>query len=162
MKAGWDSLIRGLPGVHILQTREWSELKSGFGWEPHFASWQDGEAAAAAAMMLLRRIPMRGFSDRLAVAYVPKGPLLDWGRAELRARLPSHGQGLGPRKGRGELVRLLDAGRERDLVATLLERYYDPLYRHSEGDRAYAVTIDSSDPARAAAEVAAWVEGART
>ena len=40
----------------------------------------------------------------------------------------------------------------------LLERYYDPLYRHSEQGRSVAVTVDATDPRAAAGEVAAWVE----
>jgi len=55
-------------------------------------------------------------------------------------------------------VQILDAGNDRELVATLLEKYYDPLYTHSESRRDYAVTIDSTDPAAAAAEVARWIE----
>lgn len=61
-------------------------------------------------------------------------------------------------QGRFALVELLDAGRDRELVAILLEHYYDPLYRHSEGDRSHALTLEVSDPLQAAAEVAAWVD----
>jgi tRNA 2-selenouridine synthase len=73
---------------------------------------------------------------------------------ELRAQLPFIEERLGPVKWKGVLVGLLDAGRMEELVEQLLEYYYDPLYRHSEREYAYAATIDSSDPARAAAEVA--------
>lgn len=56
------------------------------------------------------------------------------------------------------LVELLDAGRDRELVAILLEHYYDPLYRHSEGDRSHALTLEADDPIRAATRVAAWID----
>ncbi|MEW6073427.1 MAG: tRNA 2-selenouridine(34) synthase MnmH [Planctomycetota bacterium] len=79
-------------------------------------------------------------------------------RAELAARLPFLEERLGRRKWAGVLGGLLAAGRERELVALLLEHYYDPLYRHSEGVRAYATTIDATDPAAAAARVVAWVD----
>ena len=36
----------------------------------------------------------------------------------------------------------------------LLEKYYDPLYTHSEKGREYAATIDATDPASAAREIA--------
>lgn len=49
------------------------------------------------------------------------------------------------------LVELLRQGRERELVARLLEHYYDPLYRHSEQGRALKLRVDATDP-RAAAE----------
>jgi tRNA 2-selenouridine synthase len=76
-------------------------------------------------------------------------------RAELRQKLPFIEQRLGPARYGGELVALLDAGRERELVLLLLERYYDPLYRHSEHGRPYAATFDASDPEDAARRVCA-------
>jgi hypothetical protein len=60
--------------------------------------------------------------------------------------------------GEPRLCELLDAGREEHLVELLLERYYDPLYRRSEAGQHYAATIDSTDPERAAREVADWIE----
>lgn len=55
---------------------------------------------------------------------------------------------------RGSLIELLRAGREGELVELLLERYYDPLYRHSELGRRSSVRLDASDPAGAAARIA--------
>lgn len=80
-------------------------------------------------------------------------------RDQLRGQLPFLEERLGPTKWKGKLVELLDAGREPELVEILLERYYDPLYRHSEGGRAYAAQIDATDPAEAARSVAEFVEG---
>ena len=57
-----------------------------------------------------------------------------------------------------ELVPLLDAGRERELVALLLGRWYDPRYRHSEQGRRARARFDSTDPQRCARELAAWIE----
>lgn len=79
-------------------------------------------------------------------------------RGELRERLPFIERRLGPAKWKGKLVALLDRGEERALVQSLLELYYDPLYRHSEKGRAYAATLDATDPARAARECAGWIE----
>jgi tRNA 2-selenouridine synthase len=79
-------------------------------------------------------------------------------RRELAARLPFLEQRLGARW-EGELVARLSDGREAELVELLLEHYYDPLYRHSEAGRSYSVRIDSTDPARAAEEIEAWIEG---
>jgi hypothetical protein len=66
----------------------------------------------------------------------------------------------------GTLVGLLDRDEIPELVELLLERYYDPLYRHSErrhverrrSEHGYATTIDASDPAVAAREAVAWIE----
>jgi len=81
----------------------------------------------------------------------------DPSREELRRQLPFIEHRLGPRKWDGELVRLLDEGREEELVAVLLEHYYDPLYRDSEKGRKYAVTLDASDVERVAREAVGWI-----
>lgn len=44
------------------------------------------------------------------------------------------------------------------VVRTVLERYYDPLYRHGEQGKRYVARFDASDPVRAAHEIAAWLE----
>jgi len=80
-------------------------------------------------------------------------------RAAIAAQLPFIEERLGRRRWTGRLVALLEARRERELVEILLERYYDPLYRHSEGGRSYAATVDASDVVRAAGEVADWIGG---
>ena len=58
---------------------------------------------------------------------------------------------------RAPLVQLFDERRTDELVEVLLERYYDPLYRHSESKYSYSTSIDSSDPERAAREIAEWI-----
>ena len=79
-------------------------------------------------------------------------------RAELRSKLPFLEQRLGARAWDGRLVALLDEGRAGELAELLLEHYYDPLYRHSGARHAAEVSIDATDPARAAADVARWIE----
>jgi lipid II:glycine glycyltransferase (peptidoglycan interpeptide bridge formation enzyme) len=85
---GWNENIAPLPGAHLLQTAEWAGLKAGVGWNPHHRTWPgpDGKPAAA-AQTLIRRIPMGGLAARVAMAYVPKGPLLDWSNADLRRKV---------------------------------------------------------------------------
>ena len=56
------------------------------------------------------------------------------------------------------LVELFEARQDDEVVALLLEHYYDPLYRHSECNYSYALTVDSSDPVAAATVIAEWVE----
>lgn len=79
-------------------------------------------------------------------------------RAELAEPLRFIEQRLGRQRLRGGLVERLEDGREAELVELLLEHYYDPLYRHSEAGQVYRARIDSSDPARAAQQVLAFVE----
>jgi len=79
-------------------------------------------------------------------------------RAELRGQLPFIEKRLGETKWTGELVALLDGGREAELVEILLERYYDPLYGHSEKDYEYSAEFDASEVERVAAKIVAWIE----
>ena len=76
-------------------------------------------------------------------------------RPRLRAQLAEVARRMRPRC---PLVELFDGGRERELVLLLLEHYYDPLYRHSERGRAHALSVDASDPVRAADEIVSWIE----
>jgi peptidoglycan pentaglycine glycine transferase (the first glycine) len=100
----WNKVISSLNGAHILQTWEWGKVKSQFGWQPHFLLWyrendqytlysnrlagrQSQKLPIAAALVLQRNIRIGGFSQRMGVIYVPKGPLLDWGDAAVRHRV---------------------------------------------------------------------------
>jgi len=86
--SNWNDLIVTLPGAHIMQTREWGQLKSHFGWQPFYGVWRDERGEAAAAALILERVlPLRGLAARLRVLYVPKGPLLDWQEATLRRQV---------------------------------------------------------------------------
>ena len=96
----WNSLISTLPDPHILQTWEWGNVKSHFGWAAVYATWYEkpdgrfvftrdqqveGATLHAAALILKRTIRVRGISTGLTMYYVPKGPLLsDWSNSALR------------------------------------------------------------------------------
>jgi peptidoglycan pentaglycine glycine transferase (the first glycine) len=84
----WNAAIATLPGAHFLQTWEWGQVKSHFGWQPIPKIWRDerGELVAA-ALVLQRALPIRGLAAHLRLLYVPKGPLLDWQDAALRKRV---------------------------------------------------------------------------
>ena len=77
---------------------------------------------------------------------------------QLLKQLPFIEERLGPKKWKGALTDLLMAGRTDELVEVLLERYYDPLYLHSEAGREHSTEVDSTDPAACAEEIAAWIE----
>jgi len=80
----------------------------------------------------------------------------DASRTELRARLPNLDERLTRSADAAPLVALLDAGREHELVELLLERYYDPLYRHSQRGRVFAHSFDATDPEGTARAILEW------
>jgi peptidoglycan pentaglycine glycine transferase (the first glycine) len=74
----WDRFVVGRIDVHVLQTSPWGALKAQFGWTHERAGLaRDGELIAG-AQVLYRRLP----SALGRLAYVPKGPLVDWSDEE--------------------------------------------------------------------------------
>jgi peptidoglycan pentaglycine glycine transferase (the first glycine) len=65
----WDEQVRARPGGHVLQSWGWGELKRQFGWRVERLS-----LPSAGAQTLFRPLP----GGLGTIAYVPKGPLLDW------------------------------------------------------------------------------------
>ena len=59
----WNAFLNDHPDAHILQTGEWGELKSAFGWDPVRIIPDDGPGA----QILFRRLPLG-----LTLAYLPK------------------------------------------------------------------------------------------
>jgi len=75
----WNDYIEELPGAHALQTWQWGQVKSRFGWQPHHLLWRDGgNQIQAAALALERRISVKGVTMPTSIIYIPRGPLLDW------------------------------------------------------------------------------------
>lgn len=97
----WNQLIRSMPGAHFLQTWEWAQVKSRYGWEaiPYTWSSSSGSTPNAAAMILKRRIPTGGFGRKMCLLYIPKGPLLDWQDAPLRQHIMESLQEFARRQG---------------------------------------------------------------
>jgi len=90
----WNRLVSSLHNPHILQCWEWADVKAQYGWKPNPFIWEDLESNSfdrkrivAAAMILKRIIPIKGFSARLCILYIPKGPIMDWLDNELRHRV---------------------------------------------------------------------------
>lgn len=85
----WNQHIAQLPGAHLLQTWEWSQLKAQYGWEPMPHLWRarSGGGPAAAAMILRKQLRPTGVAARLSLLYCPKGPILDWSDAPLRSQV---------------------------------------------------------------------------
>jgi lipid II:glycine glycyltransferase (peptidoglycan interpeptide bridge formation enzyme) len=79
----WDAFLASRPDAHILQTSAWGELKSRFGWSMARIAATRGGHIAAGALVLFRRLPLRLGT----LAYIPRGPVLDPGDAELAETL---------------------------------------------------------------------------
>ncbi len=75
----WDAYISGCPSGHLLQSWGWGELKASAGWHPlRLALWDTQREQIVAAAQVLRRTP-RHLPLRVGhLAYIPKGPMLDW------------------------------------------------------------------------------------
>lgn len=80
----WNTCISGLPGAHALQTWQWGQVKSQFGWSPYPILWHgDSGEVTAAALLLQRKVAFAGFSLPMSVMYIPRGPLVDWANSDL-------------------------------------------------------------------------------
>jgi lipid II:glycine glycyltransferase (peptidoglycan interpeptide bridge formation enzyme) len=64
----WNTFLSKYPDAHLLQTGEWGELKSAFGWDPVRIIPDDGPAV----QILFRRLPFG-----LTLAYMPKPVVSD-------------------------------------------------------------------------------------
>jgi peptidoglycan pentaglycine glycine transferase (the first glycine) len=85
--AAWDAWVASCPHGHILQTSLWARLKCAFGWLANRVMLRTTSGVdapiSAGASLLYRRLPWGQ-----TLAYVPKGPLVDWSdRAQIGAVL---------------------------------------------------------------------------
>jgi lipid II:glycine glycyltransferase (peptidoglycan interpeptide bridge formation enzyme) len=110
----WNSIISKLPNPHFLQTYEWGQVKTKYGWTPLYAVWDmDGRwkvesdpnllstfhSPVAAVLILKRQILRNAFAARLSILYSPKGPLLDWSNEALRTRVLNDLQSFAKKQG---------------------------------------------------------------
>jgi peptidoglycan pentaglycine glycine transferase (the first glycine) len=76
----WNSALAALPYRHVLQSWEWGQFKSRWGWSPRYFLNEESTTAA----LVLRRT----FSPlKLNILYVPKGPALDYADSALVDRV---------------------------------------------------------------------------
>ena len=79
----WNAFVRDHPQGNILQTTTWGHLKANFGWDWDVVAAGQKRAPRAGALILYRKLPLRVGT----IAYVPRGPLVDWADAETAADL---------------------------------------------------------------------------
>jgi lipid II:glycine glycyltransferase (peptidoglycan interpeptide bridge formation enzyme) len=78
-RESWNSFVASSPYGHTLQSWEWGDVKAHGGWTPLRLALRDGGQLQAAAQVLIRPLPY-GLGR---LAYVPKGPVLDYQNPEL-------------------------------------------------------------------------------
>ena len=116
-------------GSRIIAERVWSALSNGVNLELHAP-------------------------DEVRVRYLCTDYLAtERGRMELPTQLDLVEARMTRKQDAEALVDMYARGAYEALVLELLERYYDPLYRHSEKGKHYAARIDTSDVQRAALQV---------
>lgn len=84
----WDTFVANHTWGHLLQSWGWGELKASAGWHPlRLALWDNERGEMVAAAQVLRRAAPY-LPPRLGhLAYIPRGPVLDWSAGEERAPL---------------------------------------------------------------------------
>ncbi len=70
----WNEFVASSPFSPVLQSFEWGELKSRFGWEPLRIAVEDEGKIVAGVSILKREIPY----VRHSLFYAPRGPLVDF------------------------------------------------------------------------------------
>jgi peptidoglycan pentaglycine glycine transferase (the first glycine) len=86
----WDRALLALPNAHVLQSWAWGEFKSRHGWSATRLLFQEDGRTLAAASVLRRKLSLLP----VAMAYVAKGPVLDWGDTVLAARVLDELEGI--------------------------------------------------------------------
>ncbi len=79
----WDAFVASQPQSHILQTSAWGELKARFGWQADRVAVMRADRIVAGALVLFRALPLRLGT----LAYIPKGPLLDFADEDVTTEL---------------------------------------------------------------------------
>ena len=79
----WDAFVAAQPHGHILQTWTWGVLKSHFGWTADRVAITRNDQIVAGALVLFRPLPLRLGT----LAYIPKGPVLDFDDDEAAGEL---------------------------------------------------------------------------
>lgn len=84
----WDDFVSHHPSGHLLQSWGWGELKATVGWHPlRFALWDsEREQILAMAQVLRRAFPHLPLWTG-HIAYIPKGPVMDWSQPLLSEAL---------------------------------------------------------------------------
>ncbi len=75
----WRETLSLIGKDHLLQSWQWGQFKSKYGWGTLHLAWKDAGGQPRAAAQLLFRTQVPG----LTMGYCPRGPLLDWEQENL-------------------------------------------------------------------------------
>ena len=80
----WDQFVNEHPRGHFLQSWGWGELKANGGWYPlRLALMDEQRQQIVAAAQVLCRTPAHLPLWTGHLAYIPKGPVIDWSQPQL-------------------------------------------------------------------------------
>lgn len=69
----WNDLAKEFALIHPLNAYGWGQVRSIDGWTPSYMIVKKGEQVKGMIMVLIKKLPMTGFS----IMYAPKGPICD-------------------------------------------------------------------------------------
>lgn len=75
-KKNHDAFVTHHPLCNLLQSSNWAKVKEN--WNHAFTAVYEGDSMVAAALVLIKRLPM-GFT----MMYIPRGPVMDYDNTEL-------------------------------------------------------------------------------
>lgn len=133
-----DEFVRAHPNGHLMQTTAWGREKEHTGWTWKTVAVGSGEDIRAVALILFRRTPVLP----MALAYVPRGFVVDWADAEAVDALVAEASRVA-KENRGVLLRLDPA-----------VRISDPHARQALESRGFTRTDPGDDPAKTLAQPA--------
>ncbi|GCE04053.1 lipid II:glycine glycyltransferase FemX [Dictyobacter aurantiacus] len=81
-RAEWDAFVENHPNGHFLQSWGWGELKATAGWSPLRLALCSEEQIVAVAQVLRKTAPRVPLALG-HLAYIPRGPVVDWQQPEL-------------------------------------------------------------------------------
>lgn len=152
----WTAALLALPAPHVLQTWEWGAVKGQTGWWAHRLLWGEPGRPLAAASLLVRRLPRSPWG----VAYVPKGPVVDWRDAEA-VRCVLAGLEAAARRRRAIFVKVdpdvaPDSDEGQALLALLAARGWQPSAEQIQFRNTALLDLSQSDEALLAAMKPKW------
>jgi peptidoglycan pentaglycine glycine transferase (the first glycine) len=82
-RALWDNFVHSHSRGHFLQSWGWGILKTGADWHPlHVVLWDTQREQIVAGAQILRRTVAHMSPSLGHLAYIPRGPVLDWSYQE--------------------------------------------------------------------------------